>query len=852
MFSSSLLDGSLANMALVITLTIVTVLLALHNYFYSYWERRGIKSPPVIPFIGSLMSLWKPEALHLLENNRKYGKVHGVYQLAKPILMISDPNLIKRVLVQDFNIFRNRSNSSNQESTFQKNLIALRDQDWKRIRSILSPMFTTSKLKKMESVMYNSIDSLVEAIEKKVEQKQPIIIRSITGNFTMDVIAKCAFATDTNAHSDKENPFIRNAMKFFDFSIIQTIVRLVTPKILYKILYKIHTPLYYSEANMFFKNLGFHLIEQRKKSEGKHFDDMLQLMVDARLGKDERYEKADEFDSFQIEKEKELFKDVIGSKYLSEEEIVAQSMIFFLAGYETTATTMAFCFYELAMNQDVQQKLFDEIRSVLHDGKQLNYSSVMTLPYLDAVLSETLRKYPPAILLNRQASEDYYFKEYDVTVEKDRSVMIPVYAIHHDPQYYPDPDRYDPERFMPENRDKIVPYTYLPFGGGPRNCIGMRFALTEAKLGIANLINSFRIVTTAKTPDKLRLTKSFFLLKTEPIYIGMEKRDVTSDFVYRYDLNSYWKRRGIKGAFVVPFFGNFITIFTPQPLNQLANSVKYGKVTGILRFFYCLFFFFNHLLIFARVRLFRGTSPMLMITDPKLIQRVLVKDFNYFRNRSPVPSRNQFVKDNFFSLRDEKWKRVRSIVSPTFSSHKLRKMSSIIDGCVRSIIKAVDRELVQKQEKSTIAIEKIFHNFGMDMCVRNRNHALNDQSNEDIFVINARKLFEFDILGLVLSIILPEFIQDIFVKLRLPHFYQESNEFFRKIATKLIANRKANPNEKHDDLLQLMINARLRDNDNDNEEGKKEEVSDSSSINRLSDNFQLNLGLFDFESAQTS
>ncbi|UXI22229.1 hypothetical protein NH340_JMT08172 [Sarcoptes scabiei] len=293
--------------------------------------------------------------------------------------------------------------------------------------------------------------------------------------------------------------------------------------------------------------------------------------------------------------------------------------------------------------------------------------------------------------------------------------------------------------------------------------------------------------------------------------------------------NSYWKRRGIKGAFVVPFFGNFITIFTPQPLNQLANSVKYGKVTG----------------------LFRGTSPMLMITDPKLIQRVLVKDFNYFRNRSPVPSRNQFVKDNFFSLRDEKWKRVRSIVSPTFSSHKLRKMSSIIDGCVRSIIKAVDRELVQKQEKSTIAIEKIFHNFGMDVIARcafaTETNALNDQSNEDIFVINARKLFEFDILGLVLSIILPEFIQDIFVKLRLPHFYQESNEFFRKIATKLIANRQANPNEKHDDLLQLMINARLRDNDNDNEEGKKEEVSDSSSINRLSDNFQLNLGKEEME-----
>ncbi|KPM11177.1 cytochrome P450-like protein 23 [Sarcoptes scabiei] len=176
------------------------------------------------------------------------------------------------------------------------------------------------------------------------------------------------------------------------------------------------------------------------------------------------------------------------------------------------------------MNQDIQQKLFDEIQSVLDDGKSLNYSSVMTLPYLDAVLSETLRKYPPALALAREASEDYYIKEYDITVEKHNDVVIPVYAIHHDPEYYPDPERYDPERFMPENRHKLVPYTYLPFGGGPRNCIGMRFALAEAKLGIANLIKSFRIVRTAKTPEKLRLTKSLFLLKTEPIHIGFERR----------------------------------------------------------------------------------------------------------------------------------------------------------------------------------------------------------------------------------------------------------------------------------------------------------------------------------------
>ncbi|KAI7693642.1 Cytochrome P450 3A11 [Sarcoptes scabiei] len=530
MFESLEIESNvLWKILIVFVIVLFSVLYAIQNHFYGYWKRRGIVSPPVIPFFGSFFHLSKPLAIFLVENYQKYGKIHGIYQGLRPRLVVADPNIIKRIMVQDFNIFRNRGDTRNQDRIGRKNLVRARDNDWKRIRSILSPMFTTSKLKKMESSIFGCVDSFMNAIEKKSDHRQPIMIRSITGNFTMDVIAKCAFATDTNAHSDKENQFVRNAKNIFQLNLIEIIIRFMAPKFLFNFLSEMKFPFFYSKSNEFFKNLSVHLIKQRKESGGKHFDDMLQLMVDARLGKDERYEKADEFDSFQvnleeIQQENELFKDVIGSKYLSEEEIVAQSVVFFLAGYETTATTMAFCCYELAMNQDIQQKLFDEIQSVLDDGKSLNYSSVMTLPYLDAVLSETLRKYPPALALGREAAEDYYIKEYDITVEKNNDVMIPVYAIHHDPEYYPDPERYDPERFMPENRHKLVPYTYLPFGGGPRNCIGMRFALTEAKLGIANLIKSFRLVRIPETSAPLKITKSFILLTTEPIHIGIEKR----------------------------------------------------------------------------------------------------------------------------------------------------------------------------------------------------------------------------------------------------------------------------------------------------------------------------------------
>lgn len=226
----------------------------------------------------------------------------------------------------------------------------------------------------------------------------------------------------------------------------------------------------------------------------------------------------------EINQEEEIFREIIGSKYLNEEEIIAQSMVFLLAGYETTASTLTFCMYELAKHPNIQNKLYDEIKTIIDRGETLDFNNIMKLPYLDAVISETLRKHPPALLLSREAMEEYHIPEYKYTLEKDEAITIPVYAIHHDPEYYPNPETFNPDRFMPENRHNIVPYTYLPFGGGPRNCIGMRFALSEAKLGLANLLKNFIIIATDKTCDRLQVEKSLFLMKTTPIYVGVKRR----------------------------------------------------------------------------------------------------------------------------------------------------------------------------------------------------------------------------------------------------------------------------------------------------------------------------------------
>lgn len=113
-----------------------------------------------------------------------------------------------------------------------------------------------------------------------------------------------------------------------------------------------------------------------------------------------------------------------------------------------------------------------------------------------------------------------------ITIPKGMIVNINVQGIHRDPQYYPNPDKFDPERFMPENRDKLTPYTYLPFGLGPRNCVGMRFAIMEAKCVAVQLIKKFKFVATRNTKTELKFPKFAFLIQPLDVIVGVNKREV--------------------------------------------------------------------------------------------------------------------------------------------------------------------------------------------------------------------------------------------------------------------------------------------------------------------------------------
>ena len=181
--------------------------------------------------------------------------------------------------------------------------------------------------------------------------------------------------------------------------------------------------------------------------------------------------------------------------------------------------------YEFSVNEELQEKARKSVLAAIEKHGGLSYDAVADMHYLEQCVNETLRKYPVVVNLQRTNITDYKIPNSTVVIPKGQSIIIPVYAIQHDPDIYPDPEKFDPDRFLPEEIAKRHQYSWLPFGEGPRICIGMRFGVVETKLGLAKLLMNYKFaIDSTKTTVPLKLSPTAFVLTPEEkIYLKMEK-----------------------------------------------------------------------------------------------------------------------------------------------------------------------------------------------------------------------------------------------------------------------------------------------------------------------------------------
>ncbi|KAI5747207.1 hypothetical protein M8J77_012306 [Diaphorina citri] len=507
--------GILTDSLLVDTIALILIVLfLLYKYYtkdYSHWKTLDISYlEPSFPFGNAYPNLVQGRPRHQFTQDlykefksrkQPYG---GYYVLNIPELIIVDPALLKNILISDFNTFPDRGfhNFELEKEPIVRHLFNLEGHYWKGLRQKLTPTFSSGKLKFMFETMKACSEDLTVYLERNLRETYSVDVKILCECYTLDVIGSCAFGLKVNCLQDPGSEFRKASLRLFRSSFGLTLKRALlraAPHLSKFLNIRQVSP----ELTKYFTDLVQQNIEHREKNNIERAD-FLNLLLELKKKQEEQG----------------LTEDKVA---ITLDCIVAQVFLFFIAGFHTSAYAMSRCLEELANNTNIQDKLRAEIREVTQNsGGEVTYANIKEMPYLDKVVKETLRKHPSLPQLNRRSVRPYTMPETGHTIKSRTRILVPVYAIHYDPEYYPNPEIFDPERFSPEQVAARTPFTYLPFGDGPRNCIGSRFGNLQLKLGLINVLSNYEFLPPS-TPSEKKHNVGSILLSIDKLILRAKK-----------------------------------------------------------------------------------------------------------------------------------------------------------------------------------------------------------------------------------------------------------------------------------------------------------------------------------------
>ncbi|ESO05034.1 hypothetical protein HELRODRAFT_111479 [Helobdella robusta] len=382
-------------------------------------------------------------------------------------------------------------------------LIDIHGTEWKRVRTLLSPFFSTSKLKDVSCIEVN--DRIYRRMDERMNESST---SSLCSAYTLDMICSSAFGLQVDSQTDENDKFLALLRKLTNLTVGAKLMFIcftfpfVTP-----LLELFGVNMFPRGYLKFFETMTKQLLNERLNNPSGRRD-FIETMARAHLDDIE---------------DKSLGREGESRKGLTNEEILAQTLMFVQGGYDTTSRSLVLTMYCLALHPEVQEKVHREILDVIGD-KELTYDNLSKLKYMEMCINETTRCYPAFIRFDRRATQDIVLDD-GLHIREGTLVVVPVWAIHHDPNIYPDPDKFDPERFSPEACANRNPLHHLPFGAGHRICLGMRLAQMAIKMAMVGAMKRFKFVPTDKTEVPLKLKKySLLVLWDNSIHLGLEKR----------------------------------------------------------------------------------------------------------------------------------------------------------------------------------------------------------------------------------------------------------------------------------------------------------------------------------------
>ncbi|KAL4717198.1 hypothetical protein ACJJTC_017085 [Scirpophaga incertulas] len=483
-----------------IFIALVLVAIAVIYYYnvknFDYWKVRGIKHDKPVIFFGTNKKnyLLRQSLTELLDETYwKYPdeKVVGMFRSTQKSLLIRDPAIIKRILTTDFAYFYRRGMNQHKVvvEPLLRNLFFADGDLWRLLRQRMTPAFSSGKLRAMFPLIVERAERLQTRALDAAAGGRTVDARELMARYTTDFIGACGFGLEADSLKDEDSAFRKLGYKIFEVRVYEFIINFL--KEMAPEPFKYLKQLGRVEGEM--TDIVKAILKQRnyQPSGRNDFIDLLLECKNKGLLVCESLEKKTP-DGTPAETSMEL-DDVL---------MTAQVFVFFAAGFETSSSATSYTLHELAYNPEIQAKAQAEIDRVLakHDNK-LSYDAIKEMHYLEWTFKEGMRKFPSLGFLMRQSTEKYTIPEINLSIDDDVRVFIPVQALHNDPKYFPKPDEFRPERFSAEEFTNDMKNVYLPFGVGPRACIGERLGLMQSLAGLAAVLARF---TVSPAPETVR------------------------------------------------------------------------------------------------------------------------------------------------------------------------------------------------------------------------------------------------------------------------------------------------------------------------------------------------------------
>ncbi|KAF9802542.1 hypothetical protein SFRURICE_013729 [Spodoptera frugiperda] len=494
----------------VILLGLVVLLLFVYlyktgKYNENYWKKRGVKFydrskaiGPYWEFLTTKRALF--EILGDIYKEYKDEPAVGIGQLSTPALFVIHPKNVQQVLQTDFQAFHHRGMESVEGDQLSDNILFMNGPRWKLMRKSMSPLFTASKLKNMYYIMDKSAQDFVSYLKENPKKRESDIYATVTAFCNAAI---CGAVFGIGSESTFDSPFIILAENM-SATKLKNVLRFaivgMSPKI----------------ANM----LGIKLF---KEHEDYFISSIAEVIRKREAENVKRHDFADLCISLQ--KNGTLKDDTTGCTIEPTTGLLsAQALFFFAAGVEPCAVVIFSTLTLLSCHPEILEKVHKEIDEKFEKyNGQITYDVINEMEYVDKVLNEATRILPPNGYVTRQCVQDTVLEVGNIKVVKGTKIFTPIYQIHHDPRFYPEPEVFDPERFSKDR--KPTDDIFMPFGMGNRMCLGARYAKLQVLAGLVHALRHFTVESNADMRN-LIFQKHILNVKPDNVNIKLIPRDI--------------------------------------------------------------------------------------------------------------------------------------------------------------------------------------------------------------------------------------------------------------------------------------------------------------------------------------